>query len=91
MSVDTLTYLEKIPGSSYKDVAKEFNISKARVCQMIALVTKLPEEIIERLINKNEPESLSYFNERQLRPLTQIKNPELQKEKFGELLSAYHA
>ncbi|MGA1867721.1 MAG: hypothetical protein ACMUJM_04150 [bacterium] len=86
-----LEYLKEIPGSTYKDIGKEFNISKARVSQMIALITRLPEEIIDFLISKNESEYLSYFTERRLRPLTKIKNPELQREKFGELLRAYHS
>ena len=36
-----LECLEESPGSTYKNVASKFNISKARVSQMIALVTKL--------------------------------------------------
>lgn len=44
-----LEYLEEFPNLTYKDVATEFNISKARVSQMIALIKKLPRKIVDFL------------------------------------------
>ena len=80
-----LEYLETYPNSTYQDLADEFNISKARVCQMIALVKKLPKEIIDYLSNINDSKSISYFTERKLRPLTMMDSDMAKIEKFKEI------
>jgi hypothetical protein len=80
-----LQYLENTPNSTYRDVAEKFNISKARVSQMIALVIKLPQEIIDYLTNKDEKPDLCYFTERKLRPLTLLESNEAKIEKFNEM------
>lgn len=63
-------YLEDNPSVTYDDLASEVGISKARVCQMIALCRRLPEEITGYLVELDEPEVLKHFTERKLRPLT---------------------
>jgi len=75
-----LDCLESNPDFSYKDVAEKFKISKARVSQMISLLTKLPYEIIDCLKNENIPESPPLFAERKLRPLSLMKTD---NEKIG--------
>ena len=49
---------------------------------MIALVTKLPGEIIDFLVSKNDPVYLGYFTERRLRPLTLMESDEEKMERF---------
>jgi hypothetical protein len=51
-----LEYLNKNPNATYDDLAVGAGITKARVCQMIALCKRLPAEIIDYLINTDEPE-----------------------------------
>jgi len=46
-----INFQENYPNSTYRDIAKEFNITKARVSQMIALVKRLSQEIIDHFIN----------------------------------------
>ncbi|MGA1867730.1 MAG: hypothetical protein ACMUJM_04195 [bacterium] len=74
-----LEYLDKVPHPTYGDIAEEFNISKARVSQMIALVTRLPKEITGFIVNNDGKET---FTERQLRPLTLLKSDKEKIERF---------
>ena len=80
-----IEYLESHPNITYQNVAEKFNISKARVSQMIALVKKLPQEIIDYLLNKEERLNLNYFTERKLRPLTLLASDDDKINKFNEM------
>jgi len=66
----------------YRDVAKKFNVTKARGCQMIALVKKLPPEIISYVI---ENEKAGYFTERKIRSLTLMKSDDAKTEVFRKM------
>ena len=66
-------FLEDYPGTTYRDLANKFEISAARICQMIALVKKLPKDIIDYFLNEDNSENFGNFNERRLRPLTLMK------------------
>lgn len=82
-----LEYLESHSGITYKDVAEKFKVSKARVSQMIALVTRLPKEILDYLVN-NESVNSYYFTERKLRPLTLMESDDDKLRKFDEMKEA---
>ena len=75
-------YLKDNPEATYDDLAADAGITKARVCQMVALCKRLPTEITEFLMNTKEPEILKYFSERRLRPLTQLVSDEDKITKF---------
>jgi hypothetical protein len=66
-------------------VAEKYSISKARVCQMIALVKKLPQEIIDYIKSKDHHEDLYYFTERRLRPLTLLESDEAKIDGFRKM------
>jgi hypothetical protein len=78
-------YLSKDPNATYDDLSLDAGITKARVCQMIALCKRLPPEITEYLINTEEPEILKHFTERKLRPLTLLASDEDKIMKFDEM------
>ena len=59
-----LEYLNSSPNFSYKNVADKFGVSRARVSQMMALIKKLPDEIIDYFHMENNSEELKYFTER---------------------------
>jgi hypothetical protein len=80
-----MEFLEQNPGLTYKNVADEFNITKARVCQMIAILKKLPQEIKDYFMNNNESLDPSYFTERKLRPLTLLKSDKVKIDMFREI------
>ncbi len=63
-------------------------VSKARVCQMIALCKKLPVRITDNLKNTEEPEIMKYFTERRLRPLTLLASDEDKIRAFEEMKKA---
>ena len=75
-------YLKDNPEATYDDLAADAGITKARVCQIVALCKRLPSEITEFLMNTKEPEILKYFSERRLRPLTQLASDEDKITKF---------
>lgn len=78
-------YLNKNPVATYDDLSVDAGITKARVCQMIALRKRLPPEITDYLINTDEPEILKHFTERRLRPLTLLESDEDKIKKFDEM------
>jgi hypothetical protein len=78
-----LEYLNKNQGKTYADVAENFGISRARVSQVIAVVTKLPQIIVEQIIS--EDFGKLRLTERKLRPLTLLENDEEKIENFREM------
>ncbi|MDY6990797.1 MAG: hypothetical protein SWQ30_22370 [Thermodesulfobacteriota bacterium] len=57
-------YLKDHPDSTYDELADMSGVSKARICQMVALHNRLPAPITDYLINTDDPEILKYFTER---------------------------
>jgi hypothetical protein len=84
-------YLSKNPNATYDDLSFDTGITKARVCQMIALCKRLPPEITDYLINTDEPEILKHFTERRLRPLTLLVSDEDKIKKFDEIREALNS
>ncbi len=78
-------YLKNHPDSTYDDLSGMAAVSKARVCQMVALYNRLPSQITEYLMNTDEPEILKYFTERKLRPLTLLTSDEDKIKIFDEM------
>ena len=69
-------YLKDHPESIYDDIAGMSGVSKARVSQMIALIKRLPDEIVD------------YFPERRLRPLTLMATDGEKINRFNEMREA---
>ena len=81
-------YLKENQYVTYEDLANQLGITKARVCQMIALYKRLPARITDFLMNTNEPEILEHFTERRLRPLTLLLSDEEKIRKFEAIEEA---
>ena len=79
-------YLDDNPNATYDDLAADAGVTKARVCQMIALCKRLPTKITEFLMDTHEPEILKYFTERRLRPLTLLASDDDKIKKFDEMI-----
>lgn len=62
-----------------------FGFSKARISQIIALIKRLPDEIVDYFHMENNFEELKYFTERRLRPLTLMASDEEKIERFNEM------
>jgi len=81
-------YLNKNPNATYDDLSLDAGITKARVCQMIALYKRLPAEITDFLMKVDESIILKHFTERRLRPLTLLVSDEDKIKKFTEMRDA---
>jgi hypothetical protein len=81
-------YLKDHPDSTYDDLSVISGVSKARVCQMVALYKRLPARITDYLMNTDEPKILKHFTERRLRPLTLLASEDEKLKKFDEMIDA---
>lgn len=84
-----IEYLDDNPNATYDDLAADAGVTKARVCQMIALCKRLPADITKFLMNAHEPEFLKYFTERRLRPLTLLASDDDKIRKFNEMKNGF--
>jgi len=73
--------------NTYAQAADILGVSRQRVHQMVALVTKLPEEIRDFLLQTSDPAVFRTFTERRLRPLTQLTSHEEKIHKFAAILN----
>jgi hypothetical protein len=81
-------YLNEHPDATYDDLSANAGVTKARVCQMIALCKRLPSEITDNLMNTDDPETLKFFTERRLRPLTLMATDDDKITRFKEMVEA---
>lgn len=81
-----IEYLGSNPKFKYRDVAAKFGVTKPRVSQMIALVKKLPQEILDHFLAENVDAKLKNITERRLRPLTLLESDEDKIKRFWEIL-----
>ena len=68
------------------EVLKKFGITRARICQMITLARKLPDEIVAVFSDINYADKLQHITERKLRPITLMKTDREKIEAFNELM-----
>lgn len=81
-------YLSENPNITYDVLAAEAGVTQARVCQMIALCKRLPAEITDYLMYTDDPETLKFFTERRLRPLTLMATNDEKITRFNEMKEA---
>ena len=70
---------------TYETIAKKFGITRARICQMIALARKLPDEIVAVFSDIKYADKLHHITERKLRPLTLMKSNSEKIKAFEKL------
>ena len=83
-------HLNDNPQATYDDIAADAGTTKARVCQMIALCRRLPSEITDYLMDTDDPETLKFFTERRLRPLTLMATDDDKITRFKEMVEAIY-
>ena len=71
---------------TYETIAKKNDVTRARICQMIPLVKKLPSEILDLFMDNKNSEKLLHITERKLRPLTFMKTDREKIEAFNDLM-----
>ena len=75
------------PPRTYAQAAEILGVSRERVYQLTALVTKLPPQIKDFLASTEDPAVLRFFSERRLRPLTMLTDRAAQMAQFAELVA----
>lgn len=70
---------------TYETIAKKFGVSRARICQMIALAKNLPDEITGLFSDSKYLTRLHHITERKLRPLTLMKSNSEKIKAFEKL------
>ena len=78
-------WLEATPDGTQADVAEAFGVSRARVCQMLGLFTKLPAQVTERIAEMADPELCAFFTERRLRSVATLATDHERGAGFREL------
>ena len=79
-----LHFLKQDPKRTYADAAKKWGITKARISQLLSIFNKLPNEVLDVLLDGNEM-LLQHFNERRLRPLTRLGSDDEKIKTFNNM------
>ncbi len=72
---------------TYETIAKKHDVTRARICQMIALAKKLPSEISDLFIDSKNSDKLRHITERKLRPITLMKSDDEKIAAFEKMIS----
>jgi hypothetical protein len=60
---------------SYRDVARDFGVTKAEVCQYIALIRRLPPDLLTKIECEERPEVLRAYSYRRLLAMARARRP----------------
>lgn len=79
------SFLSQVPGATYSDAARQFAVSRARISQLIALLSLPPDVIASIDAACQDPEGRRLFTEKRLRPLATLHDRDLVKQRFETL------
>ena len=77
--------------NSYAQAAEIIGVHRSRVFQLVSLVTRLPNEVINFLTTNKDPYIRAHFSERKLRRLTLLASDEQKISSFCNMLDGIHA
>jgi len=66
IALDVKAYTEVHPGHSYSLVAENFNVSRARISQLLKIIDNLPTDFITKLQETEDPIMLRRFSGKRL-------------------------
>ena len=66
IALDVKAYLKINPYASYGDAAEHYNMSRARISQLIKIVDNLPLHLLKRLSETNDPALLKKYSGKRL-------------------------
>ena len=69
------------------EAAEILRVSCQRFCQLTSLVSRLPQEIKDFLVENEDPAVLRHFTERRLRPLTRLATDKQKLDRFWRMLA----
>jgi len=66
IALNVKAYMEVNPGHSYSLVAENFNVSRARISQLLKIIDNLPTDFITKLQQTEDPIMLRRFSGKRL-------------------------
>jgi len=82
-----LRVFEQESVSTYAQAADILGVSRPPFCQLTSLVTRLPQQIKDFLVDNEDPAVLRHFTERRLRPLTGLATDQQKLDRFWKMLA----
>ena len=73
-------------GASYRKVARHFQVTREEVCQYMALLKRLPEDVRMRVESEREPERLRSFSLRRLLGIARLPSDAAKRSAFAAVL-----
>lgn len=72
---------------TYKDVAAEFGMTRAAVCQYVAIVRRLPEDVVDAIAAEGEPSRLRLLSMKRLVGIARLGTDEARRGALVALMS----
>jgi hypothetical protein len=86
IALDVKAYTEVHPGHSYSLVAENFNVSRARVSQLLKIIDNLPAYFIRKLQETKDPIMLRRFSGKRLLKLASFETKEHMQSAIDSLM-----
>ena len=87
-ALDVKAYLALNPNHSYRMAAEHYNVTKARISQLIKIVDHLPASFIKKLDETDDPALLRRFSGKQLLRLASFETKERMEKTIESLMSS---
>ena len=86
IALDVKAYTEVNPGHSYSLVAENFNVSRARISQLLKIIDNLPTYFIKKLQETKDPIMLRRFSGKRLLKLASFETKEHMQRAIESLM-----
>jgi hypothetical protein len=73
-------------GASYRTVAQLFQVTREEVCQYVALIRRLPPDVIARVDEEREPSRCRLLSLRRLLAIARLSDDETKRRCFAALM-----
>ena len=87
IALDVKAYVTINPGHSYSLVAENFNVSRARISQLLKIIDNLPAYFIRKLQETEDPILLRRFSGKRLLKISTIENEKKRQTEIEDLIS----
>jgi hypothetical protein len=74
-------------GASYRTVARQFRVTREEVCQYMALLRRLPNDVRSRVESEREPIRLRSFSLRRLLEIARLPSDAAKRSAFAAVTS----
>ena len=78
-------YLKADPARSFRHVSENFDVSRARVSQLMSLVDRLPRDFIKKVGESDDQDTLRVFTGRTLLKISKLNTLEKRRDRIRDL------